>query len=231
MTAIWRRTDFRHLHFIFLSLFFELLFKNYFILFFTVAYSLQHSLLKWPVLGWKEYCRNRLMPLSTQQWTDPVSLPGKYILPTMEVVRRRDIGSRVTHLLLFLPSQNSGAHTLTHIYFKSLIQQKRVICFQGRISGCGVQMEGGGFAAALTSECELRFRCSISLKCPSSCIFNALDPEVKGWFLSFPVQCVRWLDAWLGDWDFTLGFCFLSLTLQWSTLQHWNTQNFFFPLW
>lgn len=157
---------------------------------------------------------------------------------------RREIRSWVTHLLLFLSSQNSRAHTHTHAHiactrthshFKSLIQQKWVICFQERISSCGAQMEGDAFAAALTPERELRFHCSISLKCPPSCIFNALNPGVKAWFLPFPVQYVRRLIAWLGEWDFTPVFCFPNLALQCSALQHWSAQIFlfiyFFNLW
>lgn len=130
---------------------------------------------------------------------------GKYILPTVLLVRRREIGSWAESPTSFYSSHlkiHSHAYTHTethtHIYFKTLTQQKWVFCFQWRISSRGAQMERDGFAAALTPECELRFHCSISLEMSSQLHLPCSQSWHEGLVSAFPrairemVGCLTW---------------------------------------
>lgn len=167
-----------------------------------------------------------------------MSLPGKYILPTVLLVRRRDIGSWVTHLLLLLSFQNT--HTHIHAYFESLMQQTWVICFQGKIWSFGAQMEEGRWFCyspdpRMWTEIPLQHFTKMSSEQHLQCSLSWREGLISA-FPSAVCEIVELIDVrCLVDWVFTPGFFLSSLALQCSALQHRNTQILFiyllFSLW
>lgn len=133
----------------------------------------------------------------------PCVSSGKvYSAPCAVGKKEREIGSWAESPTSFYSSHlkthsHTYTHTASHAHFKTLTQQKWVVCFQWRISSWA-QMERDCFAAALTSERELRFHCSISLEMSSQLHLPCSQSWHEGLVSAFPrairemVHCLTW---------------------------------------